>query len=100
MNMTQRQPVTVGEMLVEEFLSPLNITQAALAEAMGVSRKTVNELCNNRRSVTADMALLLAAVLGNSAAFWLNTQQRNDLWQAYNNPKRRLKIAQAKPIVA
>ena len=59
---TKRKPVSPGEMLVEEFLTPLGLTQSALAEAMGVPRKLVNELCNGRRALTADTALLLARV--------------------------------------
>ncbi len=58
MILTKRKPVSVGEMLTEEFLNPLKITQGQLAAAMGVSRKTVNELCTNRRSITADTALM------------------------------------------
>jgi hypothetical protein len=50
---TKRKPVSVGEILIEEFMRPMGLTQAALAEAMGVVRKHVNELCNGRRSVTA-----------------------------------------------
>src|SRR3546814_5666033 len=59
---TTRKPATVGEILVEEFMQPLSLTQGALAEAMGVQRKHVNELCNGRRSVTAPTALILARV--------------------------------------
>ena len=72
MNITKRQPVSVGEMITEEFLLPMGLTQGRLAEAMGVSRKTVNELCTNRRAITVDTALMLATVFGNSADFWLN----------------------------
>ena len=57
---TKRQPATVGEILVEEFMQPMGLTQAALAEAMGVQRKHVNELCNDRRTVTAATALIPA----------------------------------------
>ncbi|TIM04062.1 MAG: addiction module antidote protein, HigA family, partial [Mesorhizobium sp.] len=53
MLMTARKPATVGEIITEEFMQPLGLTQAALAEAMGVQRKHVNELCNDRRNVTA-----------------------------------------------
>ena len=87
MNITKRPPVSVGEMITEEFLLPMGLTQGQLAEAMGVSRKTVNELCANRRAITADTALMFATVFGNSAEFWLNLQQRNDLWKALNMPK-------------
>jgi addiction module HigA family antidote len=51
MLVTKRRPVPVGEILVEEFMRPLGLTQAALAQAMGVPRKHVNELCNGRRAV-------------------------------------------------
>lgn len=100
MNITKRQPVSVGEMITEEYLVPLAITQGQLAEAMGVSRKTVNELCTNRRSITADTALMLATVFGNSVDFWLKLQQRNDVWKALNTPKRRARIDRARPIAA
>ena len=85
---TKRKPATVGEMLVEEFMQPIGLTQSALAEAMGVQRKHVNELCNDRRNVTAATALILARVFGNSPDFWLNVQRRNDLWEAMNCPAR------------
>lgn len=84
---TKRKPVTVGEMLVEEFIEPMGLTQGELAEAMGVPRKHVNELCNDRRAVTAPTALMLARVFGNSPDFWLNVQRRTDLWEAMNSPR-------------
>ena len=62
---TKRKPATVGEILTEEFMQPMGLTQGALAEAMGVQRKHVNELCGNRRNVTAATALILARVFGN-----------------------------------
>ena len=63
MLLTKRKPVSVGEILTEEFMVPMDLTQGVLADAMGVPRKHVNELCNNRRAVTAPTALLLARVL-------------------------------------
>ncbi|HET7370584.1 MAG TPA: HigA family addiction module antitoxin [Gammaproteobacteria bacterium] len=98
MNMTKRKPVSVGEILNEEFLYPLGLTQGRLAEAMGVSRKTVNELCTNRRAITADTALMLARVFGNTADFWMNVQRRNDIWEALHDPRRRTRIEHAKPL--
>jgi addiction module HigA family antidote len=95
---TNRRPVGIGEMLTEEFLAPLGLTQSALAEAMGVQRKLVNELCNDRRAVTADTALMLGRVFGNSPEFWLNVQRRTDLWEALHTPKRRQRIDQAKAL--
>jgi addiction module HigA family antidote len=95
---TKRKPATVGEILTEEFLAPMDLTQGALAEAMGVPRKHVNELCNNRRAVTAPTALILARVFGNSPDFWLNLQRRNDLWEAMQSPRERERIERARPL--
>src|SRR5881227_1065966 len=97
---TKRKPASVGEILVEEFMEPLGLTQGELAEAMGVPRKHVNELCNNRRAITADTALMLARVFGNSADFWLNVQRRSDLWEAMNSPRERERIKRARRLVA
>ncbi len=75
------QPTSVGAMLKEEFLEPLGITQGELAKAMGVGRKTVNELCGGRRGVTAETAFLLAKVLGTTPEFWLtNWNMRSPWW--------------------
>ncbi|MEW6078601.1 MAG: HigA family addiction module antitoxin [Thermodesulfobacteriota bacterium] len=95
---TKRRPVSVGEMITEEFLLPLGITQGQLASAMNVSRRTVNELCTGKRSITVDTALMLARVFGTTPDFWLNLQQRNDLWAALHSPKRMEKIGRARPI--
>src|SRR5437667_3409616 len=100
MLMTKRRPATVGEILREGFMAPLELTQAALAEAMGVPRKHVNELCNDRRSVTAATALILGRVFGNPPDFWLNVQRRSDLWEAMNSPRERERIERAKPLGA
>ncbi|TAN48002.1 MAG: addiction module antidote protein, HigA family [Rhodospirillales bacterium] len=98
MLMTKRKPASVGEILNEEFLEPLGLTQAELAASMGVARKHVNELCNDRRAITADTALILARVFETSPDFWLNLQRRVDLWDAMNTPKRRERIQRAKPV--
>ena len=97
---TKRKPASVGEILIEEFMRPLGLTQGALAEAMGVQRKHVNELCNHRRQVTAPTALILARVFGNSPDFWLNVQRRSDLWEAMHSPVERRRIERAKPLTA
>jgi addiction module HigA family antidote len=65
---------------------------------MGVQRKHVNELCGNRRAVTAATALILARVFGNSPEFWLNVQRRNDLWQVMNTPEQRRRVERARPL--
>ncbi|GAA0550981.1 addiction module HigA family antidote [Rhizomicrobium palustre] len=98
MLMTKRKPASVGEILSEEFMTPMGLTQAALAEAMGVPRKHVNELCNNRRNITAATALILARVFGTSPDFWLNIQRRNDLWEVMNSPDERARVERAKPL--
>lgn len=77
-----RRPTPVGEILTEEFLVPLELTQTDLAKAMGVQVCLVNELCRGRRAVTADTALMLSRVFGTSAEFWLSAQQATDLWEA------------------
>ena len=100
MLMTKRKPASVGESLTEEFMAPMGLTQAALAEAMGVQRKHVNELCNERRNVTAATALILARVFGNSPEFWLNAQRRSDLWEAMHSPRERERIERARPLSA
>jgi addiction module HigA family antidote len=95
---TKRKPATVGEILVEEFMRPMGLTQTALAEAMGVQRKHVNELCNDQRAVTAATALILARVFGNGPDFWLNIQRRNDLWEAMSSLSERKRIERARPL--
>lgn len=96
--MTKRKPVPVGEMLIEEFMKPHGLTQTTLARIMGVERRLVNELCNGKRAVTADTALMLARVFGNTPEFWLNVQRRTELWEAVTNPKRRARIQRARPL--
>ncbi len=98
MIITKRQPVSVGEMITEEYLEPLGITQGQLAKAMGVSRRTVNEICTGKRAVTVDTALMLAKVFENTPDFWLNLQRRNDIWAALHTPKRKARIEKARPI--
>jgi addiction module HigA family antidote len=94
------QPTSEGAMLKEEFLQPLGISQGELAKAMGVGRKTVNELCGGRRGVTAETAFLLAKVLGTTPEFWLNLQLINDMWLSVHNEVLAEKLKQARPLVA
>jgi antitoxin HigA-1 len=78
----ERPPTHPGEMLLEEFLVPLGITQSAFAVRLGVSFPRLNEIINRKRAVTPDTALRLARVTGMSADFWLGLQQDWDLWHA------------------
>jgi len=98
MLITKRKPAGPGEILTKEFMEPLHLTQTELARALGIPRKHVNELCRQRRAVTADTALMLSRVFGNSADFWLNTQRRMEIWEALNSPVRRRRIERAKPL--
>ena len=79
---TQRVPTHPGEMLLEEFLKPIGLTQRQLAEAIGVPYQRVNELVNGRRGVTPSTALRLAKFFGTTSEFWLNGQIRWDLYHA------------------
>jgi antitoxin HigA-1 len=98
MLMTKRKPATTGKILVEEFMNPIGLTQVALADAIGVQRNRVNELCNDRRNVTAATARILARVFGNSPDFWLNVQRRTDLWEAIHSPRERKRIERTRPL--
>ena len=79
---THREPTHPGEMLLEEFLNPLGVSQRDLATAIGVPYQRVNELVNRRRGVTPGTALRLAKALGTSPGFWMNLQLRWDLFHA------------------
>lgn len=77
-----RPPTSPGEMLLEEFLKPMAMTQTELARQMGVPIQRVNTLINGKRGVTAETALLLARTFKNSPQFWLGLQMDWDLWHA------------------
>ncbi|MBL4868108.1 MAG: HigA family addiction module antidote protein [Pseudomonadales bacterium] len=84
---TNREPTHPGEMLLEEFLSPMAITQKELADAIHVPYQRVNELVNKKRGVTPSTALRLARFFGVSPDFWLNLQVRWDLYKAQQSEK-------------
>ena len=77
-----RRPTHPGEMLREDFLRDYGLTVASLAEALGVSRQTINELLRERRALSLEMALRLSRLFGNTPEFWLNAQRAVDLWDA------------------
>ena len=79
-------PTHPGEMLLEEFLKPLNITQTELATRIGVSYPRINELIHGKRGITLDTALRLEALFGMEAQFWLNLQLAWDLYHAQHSP--------------
>lgn len=78
----QRKLSHPGAMLREDFMADLGLSVSALAEALRVSRQSVSELIRERRALSADMALRLSHLFGNSANFWLNAQQAVDIWEA------------------
>jgi addiction module HigA family antidote len=92
----KRPPTHPGEMLQEDFLADYNLTVAGLAEAVGVSRQSINELLRGRRAVSPEMALRLARLFGNSPEFWLNAQRAVDLWDAAQAI--RAEVARIKPL--
>jgi addiction module HigA family antidote len=76
-----------GEILKEEFAVPYNLTQAKLAELLGVGLKTINEIYNEKRGITPTMALKLANLFGTTPEFWMNLQSNYDLYKAYSKQK-------------
>ena len=88
-----RSPTHPGEILSEDFLKPLGITQTRLANHLGCSHAKVNEIVNGKRGVTAETALALADTFGTTPQFWINLQMNFDLWEAQQDHKKRKKIA-------
>lgn len=91
MRVIGREPTTPGEILNEEFLKPLHMTQKKLADHLGCDLKVINRIVNGRSSVTAEMAVKLGAALNTTAEFWLNAQQAVDLYKADKNVRRKPK---------
>ena len=83
---THGPPTHPGEMLLEEFLKPLHMTQTELAQKIGVSYPRINELIHGKRGVTTDTALRLERLFGMEAQFWLNLQLAWDLYHAIHSP--------------
>jgi addiction module HigA family antidote len=94
---TNRPPTSPGEMLREEFLKPMGLTQRQLADALGVSYQRVNELINGKRGITISTALRLAKYFSTSADFWLNMQRATDIYQVLNQEAQQIETIQ--PIV-
>ena len=91
---TNREPTHPGEMLREEFLLPLNITQKELANAIHVPYQRINELVNKKRGVTPSTALRLSKFFGVTPDFWLNLQMRSELFKAQNIEQKDLESIQ------
>lgn len=91
---TNREPTHPGEMLLEEYLIPMGLTQRELASAIQVPYQRINELVNGRRGMTPSTALRLAKFFGMSAAFWMNLQLRWDLYHAQQSEHQQLAAIQ------
>ncbi len=85
-----RPPTHPGEMLLEEFLNPMGMTQRDLANQIHTSYPRINEIVNGKRGVTPDTALRLSALFGTSPEFWLNGQRNWDLWHAQRAPSAKI----------
>ena len=94
----KRKPTHPGEMLREDFIPDYDLSVSALAEALGVSRQSVNELLRERRAVSPEMAIRLGRLFSNSAEFWLNAQRAVDLWEA--NQALKSEVARIRPLNA
>ena len=96
---THREPTHPGEMLLEEFLKPMALSQQDLADGIHVPYQRINELINRRRGVTPATALRLAKYFGNTPGFWMNLQLRWDLYQAQRSEAKAIRrirtVAQA-----
>jgi addiction module HigA family antidote len=97
---TDRAPTHPGEMLLEEFLKPMGLTQRDLADAIHVPYQRVNELVNGRRGMTPSTALRLAKLFGVSADFWMKLQLRWDLYYAKQKEAQQLELIQPHTVFA
>jgi addiction module HigA family antidote len=95
---TNRPPTSIGEILAEDYMKPLGLTQQQFADALGIDRPALNAIINGRRRVTVEMALRLGRVLRTSTGFWLNLQMMTDLYQARRSPVAK-KIARLRELV-
>ena len=95
---TDRPPTSPGEMLREEFLKPMGLTQQQLADGIGVSYQRVNELINGKRGITISTALRLARYFNTTADFWLNLQRANDIYQVLK--KEAEEINKIQPVIS
>lgn len=91
---TDREPTHPGEMLLEEFLKPMNLSQRDLADGIRVPYQRINELVNGRRGMTPATALRLAKYFDNTPGFWMSLQLRWDLYHAQNSEEKALRAIQ------
>ena len=89
----KRQPTLPGVILLEEFLTPLGVTQSAFARHVGWTQPKVNEIVTGKRGITPETAMVLADALNTTPQFWLNLQINVDLWRAQQKHKSIKKLA-------
>jgi addiction module HigA family antidote len=94
---THRRPSAPGQILLEEFLRPLGVSQVKFAKQIGVGYPRLNEIVNGKRAVTPDTAMRFAKALGTTAQIWLNLQTVLDLYDAQHSPAAKA-IAKIKPL--
>lgn len=92
--MAVRKPTLPGEVLLEEFLVPMELSQSTLAKHIDVDYKVINRIVNGHSSLTPDIALRLSKAFGTTSEFWLNLQQKIDIYEA----QKKLKGLDIKPL--
>lgn len=93
-----RPPTHPGEMLLKEFLEPMDMSQRELAERLGVHYPRVNELVNGKRGVTTETALMLAKLFGTTPQLWLNLQNTRDLYETLHDTDSSEKLDDVEPL--
>ena len=97
MNRIKRKPTHPGKIIQEDYLKPLSITVTEMASSLGVSRKTLSKIINERGAITPDMALRLGRAFDTSPELWMNLQKNYDLWLAENESKDWQKVQPLSP---
>ncbi len=92
MKKMKRQPIHPGKIIKEDYLKPLSLTITEMANTLGISRKTLSKILNERGTVTPDMALRLSRAFDTTPDLWLNLQKNYDLWQAEHSSKEWLRV--------
>jgi addiction module HigA family antidote len=98
MNITIRKPFTPGEILLEEFMEPYNLTQTKLAELTGITRRRINEIIKGKRTITPDTALRFAKLFNISPDYWINLQTKINLWTELQKKGKQKSIRKIKTI--
>lgn len=92
MRSMKRQPIHPGKVIREDYLKPLSLTITEMATILGISRKTLSKILNERGTVTPDMALRLSRAFDTTPDLWMHLQKDFDLWHAEHNSKEWLRV--------